>query len=59
MYVEDMDLFGLGPAEIILILFVILLLFGPKKLPDLARGIGTAFRELKEGFSSKSKNKKS
>ncbi len=33
-------MFGLGGGEIILILFVILLLFGAKKLPELAKGLG-------------------
>lgn len=39
-------LFALGGTEIILILFVILLLFGSKKLPELARSIGQAKREF-------------
>ena len=33
-------MFGLGGGEIILILFIILLLFGAKKLPELAKGLG-------------------
>ncbi|MBA2560311.1 MAG: twin-arginine translocase TatA/TatE family subunit, partial [Propionibacteriales bacterium] len=33
---------GLGPTELIIILFVVLLLFGAKKLPDMARGTGRA-----------------
>ena len=40
----------LGPLEIILILLVILLLFGAKKLPELARGIGQSAREFKKGL---------
>ena len=32
--------FNLGPWEIILILLVVLLLFGAKRLPSLARGLG-------------------
>jgi TatA/E family protein of Tat protein translocase len=47
-----MDLFGLGPAELLLILFVLLLFFGKDKLPDLAKSIGRSFRELKSGFTS-------
>ncbi len=38
---------GLGPTEIILIILVIVLLFGAKKLPDLARGSGRALRIFK------------
>jgi sec-independent protein translocase protein TatA len=46
-----MNLFGLGPAEILLILFVLLLFFGKDKLPDLARSIGKSYRELKDGVT--------
>jgi sec-independent protein translocase protein TatA len=38
---------GLGPPEIILIILVIVLLFGAKKLPELARGSGRALRIFK------------
>ena len=38
---------GLGPTEIILVLLVIVLLFGAKKLPELARGSGRALRIFK------------
>jgi sec-independent protein translocase protein TatA len=40
---------NLGLPEIIAILAVVLLLFGPKKLPELARGIGQSVREFKKG----------
>ena len=41
-------MFGtLGPTELILILLVVLLLFGAKKLPELARGLGKGIREFK------------
>ncbi|MEE1764108.1 MULTISPECIES: Sec-independent protein translocase subunit TatA [unclassified Streptomyces] len=38
---------NLGPTEIILILVVIILLFGAKKLPDMARSLGKSARILK------------
>ena len=38
---------GIGPTEIILILLVLVLLFGAKKLPELARGSGRALRIFK------------
>jgi len=37
----------LGPWEIILIFLAILLLFGAKRLPELARGLGKGIREFK------------
>lgn len=38
---------GLGMPEIFLILAVVLILFGAKKLPELARGMGQGIREFK------------
>ena len=37
-----------GTPEMIFIVFVILLLFGAKKIPDLARGMGKGIREFKD-----------
>ena len=39
---------GIGPWEIVVILFVIILIFGGKKLPELARGLGLGLREFKK-----------
>ncbi|WP_187261147.1 Sec-independent protein translocase subunit TatA/TatB [Pontibacter beigongshangensis] len=39
---------GLGGTEVILILFAILLLFGAKRIPELARGLGKGIREFKD-----------
>jgi sec-independent protein translocase protein TatA len=41
-------IFGLGGTELILILLVVLLLFGAKKIPELARGLGSGIREFKD-----------
>ncbi|MDI6725137.1 MAG: twin-arginine translocase TatA/TatE family subunit [Methanobacterium sp.] len=38
---------GLGMPELLIILFVVLLLFGSKKLPELAKGMGKALGEFK------------
>lgn len=38
---------GLGGWEVFLILLVVLLLFGAKRLPELARGLGKGIREFK------------
>jgi sec-independent protein translocase protein TatA len=43
-------MFGLGVEELIVILIILLLLFGAKKLPELARSIGQGAREMKKGF---------
>lgn len=40
----------LGPTELIIILAIILLLFGARKLPDLARSLGKSQREFKKGL---------
>lgn len=39
-------LFGLGGYEIIVVMFVILLLFGGKKIPELMRGLGKGIKEF-------------
>lgn len=44
---------NIGTTEIIILAVVILVLFGPKKLPELARGIGQAMKEFKEVFEGK------
>ncbi|MCS7085073.1 MAG: twin-arginine translocase TatA/TatE family subunit [Bacteroidia bacterium] len=44
--------FGLGPWEIALIVLVILILFGAKKIPDFARGLGQGIREFKNAANN-------
>ncbi len=41
---------GIGTTEIIIIAVVILILFGGRKLPELARGIGDAVKEFKKAL---------
>jgi sec-independent protein translocase protein TatA len=41
--------FGFGTSEILIILAVILLFFGAKRIPDLARGLGKSVSEFKKG----------
>ncbi len=43
-----MDFFGIGPMEIILILIIGLLIFGPGKLPQIGRDLGKALRSFKK-----------
>lgn len=38
-----------GTTELLMILAVVLLIFGPKKLPELAKGMGEAVKEFKKG----------
>jgi len=41
-------MFGLGPTELILIVLVIVLLFGARRIPELMRGLGSGIREFKQ-----------
>jgi len=41
-------MFGMGPWELALIFLVVLLLFGAKRLPDIAQGMGKGIREFKK-----------
>jgi sec-independent protein translocase protein TatA len=43
----------LQPTHLLIIFFIALLVFGPRKLPELGKGIGEGFRALKEGMKDK------
>ena len=43
-----MDFFGIGPMEILLILVVALVIFGPGRLPEIARKVGQAIRTVRK-----------
>ncbi|MGB4775279.1 MAG: twin-arginine translocase TatA/TatE family subunit [Daejeonella sp.] len=48
MYNSTLLFLNMGTPEIMMILFAVLLLFGGKKLPELARGLGKGIREFKD-----------
>ena len=41
-------MFGLGPAELIIIAIIVLLIFGAKRLPEIGKGMGGAIKEFKK-----------
>jgi len=46
---------GIGAQELILILAIVLVLFGGKKLPELSKGVGQAIKEIRKGFNDEIK----
>ncbi len=45
--------FGIGATEIAILLIVALLVFGPKRLPEMGRSLGRGMREFKDSISGK------
>ncbi len=45
--------FGIGWVEILILLLVALLVFGPKRLPEMGRSLGRGLREFKDSVSGK------
>lgn len=52
-------MFGLGTTELLVIAFVIVLLFGGKKLPQLGRSFGSAITNFKKGLNEPDQEKNS
>lgn len=50
---------SIGPLEIGIVLAIALVVFGPKKLPELGRGLGGGMREFKQSISSEVRELKS
>ncbi len=44
-------MFGIGAGELVFLAVVFVLLFGSRKIPELARGIGDALRYIRDAFS--------
>jgi sec-independent protein translocase protein TatA len=49
-----MFLFGpVGPTELLLILLIVVIIFGARRLPDLGKGLGEGIKNFKKGISGK------
>ena len=48
---------NIGPLEIGIVLVIVLIIFGPKRLPGLGKSVGTGLREFKESISGEDKEK--
>jgi sec-independent protein translocase protein TatA len=48
---------NIGPTELIIVLVIVLVIFGPKKLPGLGRSLGTSMREFKDSITGKDDDK--
>ena len=44
---------NIGPTELIIVLVIVLLIFGPKRLPGLGKQLGTGMREFKDSIAGK------
>ena len=47
---------GIGLPEILIVLVIVLVIFGPKRLPDLGRSLGSGMKEFKDSVTGKSKD---
>ena len=47
---------GIGLPEILIVLVIALVVFGPKRLPDLGRSLGSGMREFKDSITGSSKD---
>ena len=47
---------SIGPLELGLVLLIVLVIFGPKRLPGIGRQLGTGMREFKDSITGKNKD---
>jgi sec-independent protein translocase protein TatA len=46
---------NIGPLELVIVLIIVLVIFGPKRLPGLGRSLGSGMREFKDSVTGKTK----
>jgi sec-independent protein translocase protein TatA len=44
-------MFGLSPVQILIVLVIALVVFGARRVPEMARGLGSGMREFKDGIT--------
>ena len=47
---------GIGVTELIIVLVIVLVIFGPKRLPAMGRSLGSGMREFKDSITGKNKD---
>ena len=47
---------NIGPLELVIVLVIVLVIFGPKRLPGLGKSLGSGMREFKDSVSGKSRD---
>jgi sec-independent protein translocase protein TatA len=48
---------SIGPTELIIVLVIVLVIFGPKRLPGLGRSLGSGMKEFRDSISGKGSNR--
>lgn len=56
--VYNFGLLDFSTPQLVIILAIVLLLFGGKKLPELSKSLGSSMRELRKGLNEDEKNEK-
>jgi sec-independent protein translocase protein TatA len=49
---------NIGPLELVIVLVIVLLIFGAKRLPEVGRGLGSGMREFKDSITGKGEDRK-
>jgi sec-independent protein translocase protein TatA len=49
--------FGIGPLELVLILVILVVIFGAKRLPELGRSLGSSARQFKKGVTGEDEDR--